>query len=909
MEKSQADPINDIDFACLLPMAVVRRTSVSSEGMYRLRFDHTMAAAEEYLNLSTQGREQASEICSILEALIGTTPSGDLRNQWMALRRDLYNDRIPAPAAQRAWKEAGPSGQTSLLDKWLELRRSREDLITSGAAHLLQEYEAGRRRLRRLFANLNFRRALSLASSDLSYELKQYIDAPPGASIRRIRRIERSLIRYYTRCVFKLTPFSAFIRTGLAYLDEDVGPPRKKAPRRLKAIAKLNKSLIGQLCGCIASHPELGPRLPLAITGSLTPIDGSALLLKRQDSPDATPVRIRAPREAILTIPAGPGVDWITAFLRSHDGNVTSDDLTAALAQATGNQVRGNEYVQKLVELGVLVKKVPVPIDGSPGLASLAAYLEQDGSPAAAVVRESLLRLESLAGVLGSSTVAERPRILSEMTTLASAAFAPLWKGASPNWERQMVYEDCIESDVSGQTVPRSFGPVLTDLKEFLNCCGALLDNNLFYRTSMDHLLRRDFGGGPVPLMRFVQRWMQSLASQWDQPRDPLSEEELNPMALPVLSQLLQLRAEIAESIAGGSENADVDLQVISKQRCWRKRFQQLRLATGGPEICVFSCYCQPVSLPDGGAAAVLNTLAPGPARILVHYLTNLEDPSTRSDIVQKLRTWLDHMAPSAELSQLSADFDFNANLAPRVTDRVINYADDITLPSGWKIDFGELTVGLDSGNRMRLFAGGHVRPVLPLDLGMMAASLQPALYRMLVCLGGTPDIHVRPFEPSAWFPDDVEKTAIRRGGRLQFGRCILRRRSWGIRKELLPRRAPNDSQFQHLLRVLQWQRELGLPDEVFMRSTSLTQWFDESKDKHDRQFWNRRKPQYMNFRNPFLADVLDKSIEESSTRLWIEEMLPGRDDLRRLNLSRPTELVLDLQARYREEDDGHGVA
>jgi len=257
----------------IMPYAVMRRAGVSPVTFQKLIFNRTLAIIDHYLDLEAFCKGRSSALITALERIIGTTQPPEARRELIQLRRDIFNDRLPkhdlTAVARDRMAQALSLPEHEALVRWLKYRQEREELLREGERAFLGELSTKRALFKKLFRNLEFRKGLALGSQTLSYELEQYLKIPEDGTMPRLQRTERALIRYYSRCAFKLSPFSSFTRTALIRIPENaekelgiVGFPRYRIQRR----TTVNRALIGDLAHCISRHPKLGGYVPLFVS-------------------------------------------------------------------------------------------------------------------------------------------------------------------------------------------------------------------------------------------------------------------------------------------------------------------------------------------------------------------------------------------------------------------------------------------------------------------------------------------------------------------------------------------------------------------------------------------------------------------------------------------------------------------
>jgi hypothetical protein len=908
----------------MLPHVTIRIAGVSSSAFDRLVFDRTIALIDESLDLEAICLSEKDGLCAALETAIGSGVAPVMRGPLLALKRDVFNDRVPGTAT-RARATAAMAGFDPILVErlrhWIAARLRRQQALQQAEAALAGETASGRHILRRLFRHRRFRRGLALASPILSRAADAYVDAANEADVRRLRHTEQSLLRYYTRTAFKLSPFSLFTSSTLVRLTDEPPPSRALTARfpRTRGIVRLNRAFVGQLAARLSAHQAIAGYVPVARAGSLTPAGQRLRVLRRTIEDTGRQIRLRVPHEAIVTAPAGAAIESVLECLARHGGVMQRRDLVNALAP---DSVDAAAAVDKLIAFGLLVHRIPLPEDDSTGVTALVEFLAgiPDSDAAAfalaAPLREALLALDALREPLAAADHAARREILAEMERLGARAFAcpdPKHNVSKHDvaWAGILLYEDCVATRLAAAPRPAAMERAIDDLDACLTCCGPLVDDALFHRRTVAAVLD-EVGGGPLPLLEFAEHWVRATAGGWKQAHYPLDRAALNPLGLDDLRQLLALRAELGAVIAQDSTQPEIDLLAIAARQHWAEKIEQLGFGPVADRPSWYSCYGQPLFGGGDDAMLVVNGLDGGRAAGFAPMVATLAAAHERDRCAEQVRTAGARYGDWTEPCQLRATFDYNANLVPTMTSRAIDYADDMSLSRERRIDLCDLEVRAASGRAVLIHRSSQ-RQLTPLDYGKMAPALYPPLYRLLVLLGSTTEIAQRLFEPYLWRGPEQEPTRAEHFPRIRFGACLLRRRGWSIPAGDLPHAREGESRLKRLVRVRRWQRERGLPDEVFVRATSLLEWKNQAQRRQDRQTWNRRKPQYIDFRNDFLIDVLDKMIEHTETRLYIEEMLPDRASWRQWGLKRPVECVIDLgtagvpsHARSGSDDEAH---
>jgi lantibiotic biosynthesis protein len=116
---------------------------------------------------------------------------------------------------------------------------------------------------------------------------------------------------------------------------------------------------------------------------------------------------------------------------------------------------------------------------------------------------------------------------------------------------------------------------------------------------------------------------------------------------------------------------------------------------------------------------------------------------------------------------------------------------------------------------------------------------------------------------------------------RVYYGsNLVLWRQAWSIKRAALPMVNKNEPDADYFMRVNRWRCELKLPERVFVRLTNEDEMEKLSVKEKKKLLPDDRKPQYIDFANPFLVRLFGKMLARVNRRLWIEEMLPDKNQL-----------------------------
>jgi lantibiotic biosynthesis dehydratase-like protein len=879
----------------VLPLVVVRRVGLPPKRLDALLLGRSAAICDRMLDLETQEQRDSAILGSAFERLIGLDVPLNVKRELISLRRDIYNHRMPKQEPGPEVSSALSAGFTPLelanWRAWLASRTALKELVQQGETTFVHEMACASRALKQLARNPEFLNGLALASPVLSEQTEKYLGAPEDVTFSRRRRMELGLVRYLSRCSFKLSPFSSFMHNGILRItDAPPGEIRKTHRMRLRRSVKFNRALIAHLAHAIARDPEFGDFIPIFWSRKASWQNGRLFLIRPRYYPQV-PYWLRIPHEDLVSIPETKLILWLSAYLE-RSGNVTRRDLIEALSGATGHQAQVAAGIDRLIELGLLVQEVPLPEDESSGVDGLIAFLNSIPRERAVQLRHSLEILRDIERDF-PRVARDRRRSIRQARETYANALGITGNSVDADWTGPVLFEDVAEEPVRAVALPRPWRTPARDLLDFWSCYGALLDGNISFRETIGHIVRSTFSGRPVPFFEIVDFWKKSFVGSPAELR--ISDAYTpNPCGLAGLAGLAELRREFGRLIARSHGADDVDMREWAEIHGWVGRVRELHLIPPVGNAVCFSSHCQPVWMGAGEIGAVLNTFNNGPFRTLLRSCSALA--AGREQLVQEIRAAVKKLWPAVEPCELFGRFDFNANLHPRVTDRRIVFGEGLLREEG-DIYLKDLAFSVSSAGALSLLHMPSQTPVLPLDLGMMGSSFKPLLQHLLLGVANADAmLHSRPFHHYR-FPDrERARGPVESFPRLKFGSLVLRRKGWSIASSVFSQGNDRESDFARFLRIRRSQRTLDLPREMFVCV--------ETRPEHDRalshrQHATRDKPQYMHFDNFFLVETLHHLIRDGATRLYCEELLPTRESWAKLGIDRPIEVVLDSFLPY----------
>lgn len=260
----------------------------------------------------------------------------------------------------------------------------------------------------------------------------------------------------------------------------------------------------------------------------------------------------------------------------------------------------------------------------------------------------------------------------------------------------------------------------------------------------------------------------------------------------------------------------------------------------------------------------IINNITDGCGKNISRFL-----PYSSSEIVDKEKAHAYKKFPDAIVADIKDCSIHNVNKIPPLTDYVIiipGAESDNRFSK--KIPMSELVVEAESLSLM-----WRDKKVVPFHYSMEGIRRKSAVFQLLVGFNSILPIH-QLFIASL---EEIWRTRLcegRRGvlllPRLQLNEhLIINRKKWFVQKSIFDKmcfqRFGASSFFHSYIKLILWQKENQIPDEVFVKYSKIRT-----------QGSNRHKPQYLNFKSPLLVESLCFDLKKADDIIEIEEALPN---------------------------------
>jgi thiopeptide-type bacteriocin biosynthesis protein len=217
--------------------------------------------------------------------------------------------------------------------------------------------------LRKFVDSPDFIEAIHVASPDLS---QAFVDWLGTGGKRDAKRLEHSLIRYFSRASFRCTPFGLFAGCSVMTVGDETRL-RLCARSEYTRHSRLDMDHVAELARVIAEDPEARRRLTLYANSSATLVGGRIHYVE-------TRYREREREYSLTAVDPSPEICEILERART---GVRYDALAGSLEQAGFEADEIHAFLSELLDTQLLVPAVQPQLTGTESSAALAADLEQ----------------------------------------------------------------------------------------------------------------------------------------------------------------------------------------------------------------------------------------------------------------------------------------------------------------------------------------------------------------------------------------------------------------------------------------------------------------------------------------------------------------------------------------------------
>lgn len=767
------------------------------------------------------------EVSQALHQVIGATDVKAERNCLMALRRDLYNGRTPAPARLVAGRPLLPPAEAELVDRNCALLREQSEVSAEIRVLHANEVRRTRAALQAAVGDTDFCKGVLASSRSLFRNIARYRTADPAALGSRAEQIERGLLRYFTRAAMKATPFSTLCSLAPgAFVGSDA--PRfyfRGDVKTKRGFVRLNKQLYGSLWMHLRQRPAVRRLLRVELNPTLSEGEDEFRFLAALDSGE---VFQRVKRTEAVSVVVGVVRDRVDTTLGELVDRLVADpDIDTTVEDATA-------FTESLVRIGLIRCRSVVPDQEVDWDLPLRDFLTSVDDEHAAIVVELLAQLRHHMDGYSGANVSEREAIDEQMR----CAVADAWKRMGRDVPAEgglTLHEDASLDAVLEVALSDDLRKTLKAVAE-LGRMLADLSMIRAERMGVRHFLDTTYPGiSRMPFLTFYEDYQREHYKPYlDKVRrlragnrtdDDLREYDVaNPFHLEAVDGVRDAKKRFAEVIAAEVARSPLAPEVCVPSMLLAKALDGM--PRRAPSFLSMSVFCQLVFDEGGGGwRCVLSHPAfhTGYGKYFSRFLYTL--PSSVLDGVRETNRRL----TSDLVAEIAGDSSFNANLHPPLLEWEISHPSGDGTASGATLPVADLDVTPDPSDPLsiQLVRRSDGRRVHAVDLGFLNPMRRGSLHQLLW--------RFSPMEGAfLQLPEVAEEKRTNQDGeggrdahvpRVAYrprivigGRIVVARRRWSAPDSLFPAVVPGESPADYFMRVNRWRHGHGIPTSVYVR-------------------------------------------------------------------------------------------
>ncbi|MEY9962503.1 hypothetical protein ABIA33_000529 [Streptacidiphilus sp. MAP12-16] len=874
---------------------MMRVAGLPIEALHGLRCPETRRRADELLCEEARLRTLGADLSDRLGALVKANEDDGQRRKVLALRRQVFNNRLPAdlPAAlELADLLSGPTAE--LAAGWLTDRQRYEESRSRAAAAFDEDLARSRAELRRLAKADRLRLGLLLASPTLDSQLDAFISAANATPDKRGRKLERSLLAYLYRTACKPSPFSTFTSVVPGRFQPD-GEQETAFSPEWSSHPRLNVLVLARLAQVIAADGLRRSDLPVAPASGLVLGEGRIRYVRRSltSGDDSRSVTFDTAQDRVFFLRRSGILERLLELFQQRPDIRCGEVLAWLGANANAEPEETERYLAALLDLGLLqLPALATDAHDHDPLRSFQAALRALDRPWAHEVAERLEVAAAWIARYPDADTADRRAILARLRRELLDIQTEL--GADPaSLPQILLYEDVTSAPIQAdlRTWERLAAEPLNALSALFPAYDVMLAQRLTLKGFF--VTRYGRGGRCEDLLTLVHDFHEDLFDRYlehternpQRAHDGSHPAEVNWLGQPGITALDLTRQEFTARIRRkwaehplGAEEFLIDPATVEAASA------HLAAIPRGFEP---QSYFLQLARREGDPLVVLNNAYGGLCFPFTRFTHCFDGPGgtvgLSADLRETLRSWQPDGVVFAEITAGSATT--NLNLHGRLTDyEIVCPGETSTAAPQAQLHLDDLYVEHDtSEDRLVLRSRQLNREVVPFYFGYMIPNALPEIPRTLLLL--SPTFHVA-LDVWRGVPDSPAVDGVTSRPRVRYGSVVLHRRSWTAAAGALPVREPGDTEAEWYLRWQRLRQRLGLPDQVFARV------YQDGEDGADgagavgvaavgvAAERGRSKPQYVDFDSPLSLLALDGVIGGRQAQVVLEEMLPAEDSL-----------------------------
>lgn len=864
----------DAERTLLHPHYIVRVAGEPVELLATIDTGATARVLRESAALRRELRTRTPPACAVLERIVPRLSESDKRlsRRVLDLKRSIHNLRRPDALVLREIADQLEASDQTLVETVVSDIQALLALESSVPAVYQAEIDETARQLHNLWDRRNLQDGLSLSSPQLFRDYAAFFAAAgQGWSEKKKRNLEDTLVQYVARCATKTSPLSSFTLSSVGAWEECPAPSWQLAfgdrvEKRIEFKSGLFHHIFHGLLGNYARAKQL---FPLRLNPSIEITESKARFRKVSEG-NIVSGRTWGTGEALAELSVNPILQCIMhVFGHTPGESLRAGQLVDGVCRLAPKlqPAAVDAFLQRLYDVGFLLADVQ-RCEQTDLLAWGDGVLAHMPGAEWDAARAHVRALREHLGAFGATTPGQRAAIAHAVREHVGALAASLGVTVTPAMATPMFFENAYYTDARDALSAGALAPFQDDLDLLLRLA-PLVDNNQERQCRFADFFLSLYGTDGVcrDPFTFIEKFdeIYGIARYGFVPKKELvaPPSRVSEALARAESALDDYLAPILESSHDGTldrdalrEVAELMPQAVVNRGASHSLLAQLSTSEGRPKL-------------------VVNQMFGGRSSLLSRFLELLPDAE-----LARVREYLSRGTNDGVYAELAAVFGFNANRHPRLADAEISIP---PYPPHWneteKIALKDLALVYDAPTHRAMFRRADGRLLDIWYQGFLIPPLLPRTQRILATIGteGPVNYVIGTVMKRRVVPSD-RVTVI---PRISVGDVVLSRRTYLVPRSLVP--SPDLGGPEFFAAIHAWRDELGLPNEVFVRTSPISAVGVDQGSIADVN-WNEFafkniKPFYVNFDSPRLVRLLARAMSRNAFPLILAEVLPDLRD------------------------------
>lgn len=331
-----------------------------------------------------------------------------------------------------------------------------------------------------------FENGLAVASMSLykkwQSEKKDYVSGTHR--LGKYRKLENALVSYLSRMSTKTSPFSTFNKVFSAFFGSERDDGELVGMDQM--FVNANHALIHRFITYLEQHESIIPHLPLRTNKLRWEENGQLSFIVRRDNLGSAHKVIKN-YEQLLTTKNTETFKQLLEIIDSSPEGITYEQVINMLSNNNAQENRVKQMLEKIINMGIIERSIPLPDQEYDALKWLIAYLNGIPDDFASTFCLLLKKLHLNIQKVTNQTASEKKETILVINRLVRECFIMLGSEKEPSWSNNIFYEDFIKAKRAPQKnaiAKDRWEKAVKDLV-IIDKIGSLFDESIYHRESI----------------------------------------------------------------------------------------------------------------------------------------------------------------------------------------------------------------------------------------------------------------------------------------------------------------------------------------------------------------------------------------------------------------------------------------